>query len=312
MATTSIVAELPGFLQLFSDGSVKRFSPPVSPPSPDSSAGHKSKDITIDPAKPVTARIFLPCAQDPAQRLPVILYYHGGGFCTGSTKWSGFSHFLDGLCTTAQAIIVSVDYRLAPEHRLPAAYDDCYSSILWLQSNASVEPWLGAADLSRVYLAGESAGGNIVHNVTVRFLQHSVPGIDIRGLAIIHPYLGGEERVQSELAGDAGEWVKISDLCWQLSLPEGANRDHPACNLTNGELLDGDWQRFPAVKVFVAGKDLLKERGLMYAEFLKRRGVEVEEVVAEDQPHAFHFFSPNSQAAHLLQAQIAEFIKQHK
>lgn len=308
----SIIAESPGFIQFLSDGSVKRFLLPVTPASPEFTDSFKSKDIVINATTPVTARIFLPEDQKPGHRLPVVVYYHGGGFCFGSTTWSGFHTFLGGLCVKSQAIIVSVDYRLAPEHRLPAAYDDCYSSVQWLASNASLEPWLETADLSRVFLAGESAGANIVHNVMIRLAQNDVSGVDIKGLMIIHPYFSSEARVQAELADEAKEATKISDLLWQLSLPEGSSRDHPFSNFARGELLDEAWRRFPAVKVFVAGLDLLKERGLLYAEFLKGKGLDVEVVMAEDQIHAFHLFHPNTEATHLLQSQLSDLIEKHQ
>lgn len=304
----SIIAELPGFLQVFSDGSVKRFNPEVSPASLEFAGGYKSKDLVIDPSKPVTARLFLPCTQDPTQPLPVLVYFHGGGFCIGSTTWSGFHNFLGGLCARAQALIVSVDYRLAPEHRLPVAYQDCYSSIKWLSSNARDEPWLARADISRVFLAGESAGGNIVHNVMLCVAQHEIDGINIKGLLIVHPFFGSEGKIESELADGVAEAVDMSDVFWRLSLPEQSDRDHFACNFEKAKVLDGEWQHFPAVGVFLAGLDLLKDRGRMYAEFLKGKGVKVKVEVAEEQPHAYHVFYPNSHATHLLQSQMVEFM----
>lgn len=93
-------------------------------------------------------------------------------------------------------------------------------------------------------------------------------------------------------------------------MPEGCNRDFYGCNLENDrELSAGEWLRFPAALVFVAGKDFLKERGVMYAEFLRRKGVKwVEVVEAEEEGHVFHVFHPDSQATRLLHKQMSEFI----
>ncbi|KAJ6851753.1 putative carboxylesterase 15 [Iris pallida] len=319
MSSTIVVAEVPGFLQVFSDGSVKRFPLPTIAASPDHpSDGFKSKDVVIDAGKSVTARIFLPDTTS-TRPLPVLVYYHGGGFCIGSTAWSGFHGFLGSLCAKAQVLIVSVDYRLAPEHRIPAAYDDGYLSLQWLARNGAVEPWLEGADLSRVFLFGESAGGNIVHNVMLRVAREPVEGLEIKGLMVIHPFFGSEGRVGSELGGgEAEKWVRMGDLLWQLSLPEGADRDHPACNFE--KMPPAATQQFPAVMVFVAGLDTLKDRGVMYAEFLRGKGglaQEVELVIAEGENHGFHVYNAatdsqaDSQATRLLITQMTDFINQH-
>ncbi|XWS17805.1 hypothetical protein CRYUN_Cryun33cG0099400 [Craigia yunnanensis] len=124
-----IVAETPAFVQVFSDGSVKRFEPEIAPASQESASGYKSKDVIIDPSKPITGRTFLPDIPGSCSLLPVLVYFHAGGFCIGSITWLGYHHFLGDLSVVSQSIVLSIDYRLAPEHRLPIAYDDCYSSL---------------------------------------------------------------------------------------------------------------------------------------------------------------------------------------
>ncbi|KAJ6794540.1 putative 2-hydroxyisoflavanone dehydratase [Iris pallida] len=310
----SIVAEVPGILQLLSDGSVKRFPLPTTAASDEFSDGYKTKDVVIDSAKPITARIFVPDTGDDLHRLPVLMHFHGGGFCICSTTWLPFHAYLGGVCVKSQVLIVSVDYRLAPEHKIPTPYDDCHSSLQWLASNAcGGEPWLGRADLSRVFLSGESAGANIVHHVMLRVARDGVEeGLNIRGLMIIHPYFGSEERIESELAEGMEAPLAKSDLFWRLSLPEGSDRDHWASNFEKTAAdAEGLWQRFPAVAVFIAGMDLLKERGIMYAEFLRSKGLAVDVVVAEGQEHAFHLLNHDSDDALLLQSQMADFMNKH-
>lgn len=307
----SIIAEMPGIFQVLSDYTVKRFPVPTAAASPDFTNGYKSKDVVIDDTKPVTARIFVPDTGDRLHPLPIIVYFHGGGFYVCSTTWSSYDRFLGDLCVKSQALILSVDYRLAPEHKIPAAYDDCYSSLQWLASNSSAEAWLERADLSRVFLSGESAGGNIVHHVMLRVIRDRIEGVSIVGLMITHPFFGGEERLEYEKAEGFEKRVRMGDVAWRLSLPEGADRDHWASNFEKGEA-EVDWRKFPAATVFLAGLDLLKERGIKFAEFLEKKGVEVEVAVTEGQDHAFHIVSPDSQAAtRLLQGQIAEFVNRH-
>ncbi|GER51675.1 alpha/beta-Hydrolases superfamily protein [Striga asiatica] len=310
----SLVTEAPGFLQVFSDGTVKRFNPKTVDPSATLSDKYKSNDVTIDPSKSITARIFSPSdpvsqpkqQQQQQQKLPVIVYFHGGGFCIGSTTWLGYHVFLGNLSAVAQAYIVSIDYRLAPEHRLPIAYNDCIAALEWLGSASG--PWLDRADRSRVFLCGDSAGGNIAHRVAALSVKGNIPGIGIRGLLPIHPFFGSDERTELEAAGGGGsaDEVAMNDMFWRLSLPEGSGRGFYGCDYTKE---DAEWARFPAVLVFVAGMDFLRERGVMYAEFLKGNGVErVNLIEADEEGHVFHVWNPESEATFVLQKQIAIYL----
>ncbi|XVE97431.1 hypothetical protein REPUB_Repub03eG0018900 [Reevesia pubescens] len=307
----SIVAEAPGFLQVFSDGSVKRFAPETAPASQESYVGYKSKGVIIDPSKPITGRIFLPDdIPGSTPLLPVLVYFHGGGFCIGSTTWLGYHHFLGDLSVASQSIVVSIDYRLAPEHRLPIAYDDCYSSLEWLCSPVTNEPWFKQADFSHVFLSGDSAGGNIVHQVAVKAMRNNTLHVKIKGLLLIHPFFGSEERTQRERADGAAGYVAMNDMFWRLSIPDWSNRDYFGCNFENQEVSEAEWTEFPAVVVYVAGLDFLKERGVMYVEFLQRKQLKkVKLVESEGECHVFHVFYPKSEATRSLQRQMSEFMK---
>ncbi|CAK7353666.1 unnamed protein product [Dovyalis caffra] len=309
----SIVAEAPGYLQVFSDSSVKRFaSETVSDSAESYSNGFKFKDVIIDSSKPVTARLFVPDTEGSASRLPVVIYFHGGGFCISSTTWLGFHHFLGDFSVASQSIVLSVDYRLAPENRLPIAYDDCFSSLEWLTNNVSSEPCLKQADLSRVFLSGDSAGGNITHQVAIKALRSETCQVEIKGLMLIHPYFGSERRTEKEMAEGAAGDVAMNDMFWGLSIPEGSNRDYFGCNFEMQDVSAAEWSAFPAVTVYVAGLDFLNERGVMYAKFLAKKGVkEVALVETEGQQHIFHVFYPKSEATLVLQQQMSEFMKSH-
>lgn len=305
----SIVAEAPGYIQVFSDGSVKRFAPEIAPPSIESSNGYMSKDVVIDSSKPITARIFLPENQTSTNALPVVVYFHGGGFSIGSTTWLGYHYFLGNLSSVCKSIVLSVDYRLAPEYKLPIAYEDCYSSLAWLSYAVKHEQWLQRADLSRVFLSGDSAGGNIAHQVAIRAIRDKTCQVRIKGFLPIHPYFGSEER--TKLEADNGEAVEVAmnDMFWKLSLPEGSNRNYYGCNFEKTDLSKDEWDQFPAVVVYVAELDFLKERGVMYAEYLQKKMVKgVKLVEAAGESHVYHIFHPESEATYLLQKQMNEFI----
>jgi A/G-specific adenine glycosylase len=97
--------------------------------------------------------------------LPLLVHYHGGGFCIGSTFTSALKNFLSTLATQANVIAISIDYRLATEHQLLIAYDDSWAGLLWIAKHSNgngPEPWINEyADLRQVILAGESPGGTI-------------------------------------------------------------------------------------------------------------------------------------------------------
>lgn len=304
------VNESPEFIKVLRDGSVERFTPLTAPASLNMYIGYMCKDVTIDPLKAITARIFIPStATATATTLPVLVYFHGGGFCIGSTTWLGYHHFLGDLSATTETIVLSVDYRLAPENRLPIAYEDCYATLIWLSQQKLTDSWLQNADLSRVLLSGDSAGGNIAHHVAIRAIRDNECPVRIIGVIPIHPYFGSEKRTELEMSQGSTDEVKSNDMFWRLSIPEGSNRDYDGCNLDRMDVSKSEWIRFPNVLVFVAELDFLKERGVAYAEFLKKKGVkEVELIETKNEKHVFHVFHPDSESTRLLQKQMKEFI----
>ncbi|KAL6006308.1 hypothetical protein ACLOJK_040355 [Asimina triloba] len=291
METSIIVAEAPGFLQVFSDGSVERFPLPISDESPDfSHGGFKSRDVVVDPSKPMTARLFFPDdTLDSSALLPP--------FCIGSTTWAGYHQFLGGLCKKTHCVAVSIDYRL------PAPYEDGLDSIRWLSRNADSEPWLRRADLSRVFLSGDASGGNIVHHVMAEMKRRGAAAprnVEIRRLLAMDPYFGSERRTESEAAEGAVAVVKLSNMLWGLSLPA-----RPTEEASLSEAVE--WSDFPPVVVFATGLDVLKERSVMHVEFLNGKGVkEAELVVFEGELHGYYLFHPQSESTRLLQQKMAE------
>lgn len=174
--------------------------------------------------------------------------------------------------------------------------------------------------MTRVFLSGDSAGGNIAHHVALKVIQEHAcehardnnNGLRIKGVIPIHPYFGSEERTEKEKAEEGGEEVRSNDMFWRLSIPEGLNRDYYGCNVEKMEVCESVWGEFPAIQVHVAGRDFLKERGEMYVEFVKKRGVKVVEIVeAEEERHIFHVLFPQSDATRLLQANMIHFINTH-
>ncbi|KAF1879146.1 hypothetical protein Lal_00047818 [Lupinus albus] len=260
------------------DGTLTRVKiPPQNPPSSDPNLPVLSKDIPINRSKHTWSRIFLPHTQ-LHHKLPLIVFYHGGGFILYSASSTYFHDFCINLANSTKSIIVSVEYRLAPEHRLPAAYDDSVEALQWIKD--SKDSWLtNHADYSRTYLMGESAGGNIAYNVALRAAAEidQIKPLKIKGLILIQPFFGGKKRTGSELrlAEDGTLPLPVTDLMWNLSLPVGADRDHEYSNeAVNGErckVLGQGWR----VGVFGCDGDPLVDRQIQLLNLLKANHVNV-------------------------------------
>ncbi|KAF0916377.1 hypothetical protein E2562_005972 [Oryza meyeriana var. granulata] len=166
-----IAVDLLPFLRVYKDGRIKRFVRHTFVPTSDekSSNGIVTKDVVIDDNTGVSVRLFLPvdvavAAAAASRRLPLVVYIHGGAFCSGSASAEMFHRYAESLAARAAVVVVSVDYRLAPDHPMPAGYDDGWAALSWAVSRHS-DPWVSIyADTTCTFLAGESAGANIVHN----------------------------------------------------------------------------------------------------------------------------------------------------
>ncbi|CAI8593583.1 unnamed protein product [Vicia faba] len=227
-------------LVLNPNGTIIRQSKPTTPPSLDPTLPILSKDLMINQSKATWARIYLPhkALDHTSNKLPLIIFFHGGGFIFLSAASTIFHEFCFNMANNVVAVVVSVEYRLAPEHRLPAAYEDAVEALHWIKTNQS-DDWLrNHVDYSKVFLMGSSAGGNIAYNAglrvaTVEDVEDEVSKM-IKGLILIQPFFSGTHRTRSEikLANDPHLLLCNNDALWELSLPVGVDRDHEYCNPT--------------------------------------------------------------------------------
>lgn len=309
-----VVDEIEGLIRVYKDGRVER--PPLIPnvtstTSPDS--GIAAKDVIIDKPTNLWVRIYAP--NRPRGRLPLFVYFHGGGFCIGSAAWSCYHEFLANLASMANCVIVSVNYRLSPENRLPAAYEDGTKVLTWIKQVAAAGSnehhwWMSQCNLSSMYLAGDSAGANVAYNVSVR-VESSLLGL-LKGVILVQPFFGGESRTGSErqlsqLAGSALT-LSASDTYWRLSLPSGANRDHPWCNPLSNNSSTRDFH-VPSLLICVAELDILKDRNLSFgAAMAKSAKVGVQTVVLKGVGHAFQVLQ-NSTLARTRTQELISHVK---
>ncbi|KAJ1383817.1 Alpha/Beta hydrolase fold [Sesbania bispinosa] len=208
--------------------------------SPHSANGVSSSDVSVDPTRNLWFRLFVPSSATSAAAasLPVIIYFHGGGFGFMSPASIPYDAVCRMFCSSLSAIVVSVNYRLAPEHRFPSQYDDGFDVLKFLDQNGAV--LRDSADVTRCFLAGDSAGGNLAHHVAVRFAREKLRVVNVIGLISIQPFFGGEERTESEIRLKRVPVVSMdrTDWFWKMFLPVGSNRDHEAVNVCGPNAVD--------------------------------------------------------------------------
>ncbi|CAN7024511.1 unnamed protein product [Brassica oleracea var. botrytis] len=298
------------------DGSITRDLTkfPCTPATPDPSPQTPvvSKDVSVNKSKSTWMRLYAPSSTlndtVPSQKLPLIVYYHGGGFVLCSVDLQVFHGFCSDMARDLNAIVASPSYRLAPEHRLPAAYDDGAEALEWIRN--SDEEWIKSrADLSNVFLMGTSAGGNLAYNVGMRSAAASdLSPLQIRGMILHHPFFGGEERSGSEmrLANDQVCPPIVSDVFWDLSLPVGVDRDHEYSNPTVGDGLEKIGGLRWRVMVVGGEEDPMVDRQRDVAKLMKRKGVEVVEMFNDGDVHGAEIGDPSKRKP--LFASIGKFI----
>nr|CAB3451981.1 unnamed protein product [Digitaria exilis] len=327
-----VVEDIRGLVQLMSDGTVRRSADPSSFPAvvaddvdagdgDDDDSGVEWKDVTWHREHDLNARLYRPGHLGAANdaRIPVVAYFHGGGagggfFCLGSGRWPGPHAWCLRLASELPAVVVSFDYRLAPEHRLPAAIDDGASAMAWLRASAAHDPWLADdADFARVFVSGASAGGNVAHHVAARFGKVGLGApVRIRGALLLTPAIAGVARTRAEAAEPLT--ADMIDKYARLFLPAGATREHPAINLTGGpEAAALGAVAMAPVLVVAAERDVLRERQAEYARRMKGEwGKEVEYVEVAGVGHGFsEADDPWTQQADELVRIVRRFVVKH-
>ena len=302
-----VVDEVEGLIKVYKDGHVERSQlvPCVGPSLP-LELGVACSDIYIDKLTNVWARLYVPV--DTNSKLPLLVYFHGGGFCVGSASWSCYHEFLARLSASSRCIIMSVNYRLAPENPLPAAYEDGVKAILWLKKARNDNLWSKLCDFGKIFLAGDSAGGNIAHHVAARLqtVDALIQPLKIEGTILIQPFFGGEARTESERRVENNMKSSVltlaaSDAWWRLALPRDANREHPYCKPVKMKT---------RTLVCVAEMDVLMDREI---EMCDGNEEMIKRVVYEGVGHAFQILG-KSQLAHTMTLEmlchIDDFIHQ--
>jgi acetyl esterase len=231
-------------------------------------------DRTIPgPGGPIPVRTFRPRADDG---LPVIVYFHGGGFVIGDLDT--YDRGCRALARGTDAIVVSVDYRLAPEHPFPAAVDDADAARRWVTAHAGEF----GGDPTRIAVAGDSAGGTLT---AVTALHARDEGAALRGQLLIYPgtHLGAMTASRRAYAGPGYFLHEATMEFFESSYLAGADPEQPDVS----PLMHPNLREVAPAHLVVAGCDPLRDEGLAYAQRLTEVGVPAE---AAEYAGMFHGF----------------------
>ncbi|KAM3377160.1 2-hydroxyisoflavanone dehydratase [Capsicum galapagoense] len=304
-----IAHDLFPLLRVYKDGRVERLLGEGHVPVPaesDPETGVQIKDVEINPESNLAARLYLPKDVNPVQKLPLFVYFHGGGFVIESASSPSYHKHISMVAAEAKVVVISVNYRLAPEYPLPIAYEDSWAALKWIIG--SQEKWIkDHADFSRVYFGGDSAGGNIAHNMAIRVGSEKMDGIKLVGIFLACPFFWGKDPIDSEADSPASKFV---EKLWLFVNPNSSGLDDPLINPEKDPKLCS--LGCEKVFVYVAERDPLRSRGFYYKEALEKSGWQgkVEIVEIKDEGHVFHLFAPAAEKAMVILKQLASFLNQ--
>jgi acetyl esterase len=245
----------------------------------------------------IPLRVYTPAGAG-AEVLPALVFFHGGGFVIGDLD----TH--DGLCrllaNASGARVIAVDYRLAPEHKFPAAVEDAYDAVAWIAENAEEF----GIDAERIAVGGDSAGGNLTAVVTQLAKEKGAPRLAFQMLLFPATQMGAD--TPSMRACEDGSFLDRPTMNWFLRNYLG--NDSEKDDLRASPLLAPDLRGLPPAFLMTGGYDPLHDEGVQYAERLREARVPVAHVDYPSLPHDFiylHAILPEAdeairQAAHAL------------
>ena len=229
-----------------------------SAPGPEVSAVEAR--IIPGPGGDVPVRIYTPAGAGP---FPVLVWFHGGGMVLGDLDRADGT--VRRLCVGAGCVVVSVDYRRAPEHTFPAASEDCYAATEWVSKNADGMD----VDPSRMAVGGDSAGGNLATVVALMSRDRGGPPLAFQ--LVVYPMVNRDFDTESYRSNADGYLLTRDSMIWYWNHYMGAETD--TTNPYAVPLQAGDLGKLPSALVITAEYDPLRDEGDAYADRLRAAGV---------------------------------------
>ena len=249
--------------------------PASTPPAPEIGA---VKDLTADgPAGTIPARLYRPKGVPASTMLPALVFFHGGGWVIGDI---GTHDVLCRQLTAGAGIsVVNVDYRLAPEHKFPAAIDDAWAATRWVAAHAAA---LGI-DAGRLAVGGDSAGGNLAAVVALLARDHGAPSLALQVLVYPVTDVGAESQSYADFA--EGFMLTRDSMRWFIA--HYLTGKHDAVDWRVSPLRAPSLARVAPALVVMAGFDPLRDEGDAYARKLREAGVRVDTICYGGMIHGF-------------------------
>jgi acetyl esterase len=224
-------------------------------------------------------RIYRPKAKVSKAALPAILFFHGGGWVLGSIETH--DALCRRLCSETQAAVISVDYRLAPEHPFPLPLDDCFAATDFAAKHASE---LGL-DAERIVVAGDSAGGNLAAAVALK--ARDLSGPKLRAQVLIYPAMDSECNTESYSNFAEGYGLTKQAMFWYWKQYLGDGPANIYASPSKAHTLTG----LPETILITSQYDVLRDEGELYAKKLREAGIEVSQRRYAGVVHGFVHFA---------------------
>jgi acetyl esterase len=269
---------------------------------------HQIADRLIPgPERPIPIRVYRPRATGSGETLGVLLWFHGGGFVIGNLDTHDSA--CRRLAKEADVVVISVDYRLAPESRFPAAVDDCMAALRWvaLQGAAELD-----VDSRRLAVGGDSAGGNLAAVCALLARDEGFPRIAHQ--LLIYPCVAPEPETASHYRFADGHLLTRRTLTWFYKQYLRSARDTQ--DFRFAPLVADDLSGLPPAFVLVAGHDPLRDEGVQYAGRLIEAGNDCTLVNMAGMVHGFYLMlgavDAASEAIRLSGAAVSRALAAHR
>eukprot|EP00252_Welwitschia_mirabilis_P025006 TRINITY_DN7656_c0_g1_i1.p1 TRINITY_DN7656_c0_g1~~TRINITY_DN7656_c0_g1_i1.p1 ORF type:complete len:327 (+),score=-20.66 TRINITY_DN7656_c0_g1_i1:481-1461(+) len=283
-----VAAEIPGAVRLYTDGTIHRTPETTLFPSSGGRFidGVATTDVQIDGQTGLWARVFQPETAPPNAKPPIVIFFHGGAFCTGNPSLPEYHRFCSTMAAETGAVWLSVAYRRSPEYRLPAAVEDAITAVLWIDGQKGPASLPFPADPARCFLVGLSAGAALVHQAVLSVSSRRLLQTRILGLVLLHPGFLKPEVSRSEVLGARGPGAPVTlgfiEDCLRMILPPNAGRDY---FLLCPNIPAAAEIRLPPALVVGGKLDAFYDRNVEYCREMMAAGQEVEAVDYDDVGH---------------------------